>query len=248
MTTSPPVVHVWLTPVRDRTDPSVLHVLAEHLDDWEEERLRRLRRPEDQLLFALAHALVRALLSTLHPVRPPEWRLAPDPEGKPYVKLPSPARDIHFSLSHTAGLVGCAACVGMPVGFDVEALDRRLDAEALAGRTMSHAEVTRWKDGPDASSAHGFLRYWTLKEALLKAVGTGIRLALASVEVVPAGEGAAVIRSLPPAFGDVRAWQAHSLDPLDTHVAAVAVKAGAAATVDVRRRTLEIDDVLRALG
>lgn len=240
------LVDVWLTPVPDPLDASVLDAVRGRLDDGEAERLQRLRRPEDQLLFAAAHTLVRVLLSTLHPVRPSEWHLAADPDGKPRVAAPTTGPDLRFSLSHTAGMVGCAAAVGMPVGLDVEALARRLDAEALARRTLSGTELARWREGPDAGSKRGFLRYWTLKEALLKAVGRGLRTAPASVELSPARDGRATIRSLPAVFGEVSDWQAYSLEPLETHVAAVALGAGAAATVDVRRRIFALDEVLRA--
>jgi len=236
-------VDVWLARIREPCDPAVLGAARGRLEMWEEERLGRLRRTEDQIRFAAAHVLVRVLLSTLRPVRATGWRLAETPEGKPFVSSPGTDPALHFSLSHTAGLVGCAAAASVPVGFDVEALERRLRVEGLARHALTPTEIaTRPGDGPP--SARWFLRHWTLKEALLKAVGLGLRVSLRSVEVSPGAGGPATIHHLPEAFGDPGDWRAHTLEPLDTHVAAVAARAGT--PLDVRWRVLEVDEVLEA--
>jgi 4'-phosphopantetheinyl transferase len=235
-------VEVWLARIREAHDPAVLDAARGRLEAWEEERLGRLRRTEDQVRFAAAHILVRVLLSTLHPVPPTEWRLAEDPDGKPLVRSPRTDPVVHFSLSHTTGLVGCAATVGAPVGFDVEALDRRFRVEGLARHTLTPAEIATRGDRAGPPSARWFLRYWTLKEALLKAVGVGLRLPLRSVGVSPGAGGPAEIDHLPEAFGEARNWRVHTLEPLDTHVAAVAARA--AAPLDVRWKVLEVGDVL----
>jgi 4'-phosphopantetheinyl transferase len=251
-------VEVWFARIREPCDPSVLEATRGRLEAWEEERLRRLRRTEDQIRFAVAHILVRVLLSALRPVPPTEWRLAQTPNGRPFVSSPRTDAVVHFNLSHTAGLVGCAAAVGVPVGFDVEAVDRRFQVERLARRILSPAEYLFGKEDAGPWSPRWVLRYWTLKEALLKAVGLGLRLSPRSVEVSlrnvdvslqnadlsPDAGGPAAIEYLSEAFGDARDWRAYTLEPLDTHVAAVAARAGT--PLDVRWRVLEVDEVLEA--
>lgn len=244
-------VEVWFARIREPCDPAVLDAARGRLEMWEEERLQRLRRTEDQVRFAVAHILVRVLLSALRPVPPTEWRLAETPNGRPFVSSPRTDAVVHFNLSHTAGLVGCAAAVGVPVGFDVEAVDRRFQVERLARRILSPVEYRLGKEDAGPWSPRWFLRYWTLKEALLKAVGLGIRVSLESVEVslrnvdlLPGAGRPAEIRHLPDAFGDVRNWRAHTLEPLDTHVAAVAARAATA--LDVRCKVLEVGEVLEA--
>lgn len=244
-------VDVWFARIREPCDPSVLDVARGRLEMWEEERLRRLRRTEDQGRFAVAHILVRVLLSALRPVPPTDWRLAQTPNGRPFVSSPRTDTVVHFNLSHTAGLVGCAATTGVPVGFDVEAVDRRFQVERLARRILSPAEYSLGREDAGPWSPRWFFRYWTLKEALVKAAGVGLRVSLRSVEVSlrnvevsPDGSRPAEIIGLPPAFGDARDWRAHSLEPLDTHVAAVA--ASAATALDVRWKILEVEEVLEA--
>jgi 4'-phosphopantetheinyl transferase len=243
---SPLPVEVWFARIHEPHDASVLDAARGRLEVWEEERLGRFRRTEDQVRFAAAHILVRVLLSSLSPVHPTGWRLAQAPDGKPFVSSPPTDPAVHFSLSHTAGLVACAGVVGAPVGVDVEALDRRLRVEGLARHTLTHAEIATRPENAVRPSARWFLRYWTLKEALVKAVGVGLRVSLESVEVSPGAGGPAGILGLPPAFGDPSGWQAHTLEPLDTHVAAVAARAATA--LDVRWKLLEVEEVLKAFA
>jgi 4'-phosphopantetheinyl transferase len=247
-------VDVWLTPVPDAPDPSVVDAVRDGLDAWEAERLTRFRRPEDQVRYAAAHALVRVALSAASPahgVGPRSWRLVTAPDGKPHVDAPAAGMETHFSLSHTPGLVGCAVASGMSVGFDVEVVDRPLRLEGLVRRTLASTELqSRPADAGDSAavSSRWFLRYWTLKEALLKARGTGLRISPTGIELAPGGPGPAEILALPPDFGDPAAWRAHALESLETHVAAVAVRCGAGADAEVRRRIVALNEVLETFA
>lgn len=86
--------------------------------------------------------------------------------GKPAI-LGHP--EIHFSLSHCRDAVACA--VGSrPVGIDVESI--REYKEPLARYTMNDDELRQIVAAPRPGVA--FIRLWTMKEAALKQIGTGI--------------------------------------------------------------------------
>ena len=77
--------------------------------------------------------------------------------------------EIHFSLSHCRDAVACA--VGSrPVGIDVESI--REYKEPLARYTMNDDELGQIVAAPRPDVA--FIRLWTMKEAALKQIGTGI--------------------------------------------------------------------------
>ena len=99
--------------------------------------------------------------------------------------------DYFLSVTHTAHFA--AVAVGdVPVGIDMEELDRRADL-AVARRFFCAAEAD-WI-GEDKER---FFRIWTRKEAYLKYLGTGIRRALSSFSVLPGAE------SEPAAFTEER--------------------------------------------
>jgi hypothetical protein len=76
------------------------------------------------------------------------------------------------SLSHARGLVAVAASRGGPVGVDVESR-REFEIDGMARRWFDPTEVTWLYRQPDPLDA--FLRLWTAKEAVGKALGRGLR-------------------------------------------------------------------------
>ena len=84
--------------------------------------------------------------------------------------------EIFFNLSHCKEAVACAIS-DQPVGIDVESV--RSYKERLARYTMNDEEVRdiETSEQPDTT----FIRLWTMKEATMKLVGTGISKDMKSV-------------------------------------------------------------------
>ena len=78
--------------------------------------------------------------------------------------------DIHFNLSHCREAVLCVVS-DRPVGCDVESI--REFHESLVRYTMNDAEVLQIEQAPHPAAE--FIRLWTMKEAVLKLSGEGIR-------------------------------------------------------------------------
>lgn len=79
---------------------------------------------------------------------------------------PIPCNGIYWSISHKSEAVGGVVSL-TPVGIDVETI--RPVTEALYGRV---AEETEWKLSSN-DRLDTFFRFWTAKEAVLKALGIG---------------------------------------------------------------------------
>jgi 4'-phosphopantetheinyl transferase len=92
---------------------------------------------------------------------------------------PLPSNGIHWSLSHKNIYVAAVAAL-MPVGIDIEQIAPVSDgvAKRLAGDS-------EWELAP-VRDLYLFFRYWTAKEAVLKAVGAGLTgLEKCRVEAIP---------------------------------------------------------------
>jgi 4'-phosphopantetheinyl transferase len=85
-----------------------------------------------------------------------------------------------LSVSHSAGLAGCAVSRGTPVGLDLEPKARRPEWQKVVARWFSSQEQT-WLLAANDSDA--FLKVWTLKEAWLKATGRGIANNLRTLDI-----------------------------------------------------------------
>ncbi len=93
--------------------------------------------------------------------------------GKPFI-LGHP--EIHFNMSHCREAAICAISE-TPVGIDVESI--REYRESLVHYTMNDDEIAEITHSPNPALA--FIRYWTMKEAVLKLSGEGIRNDLKNV-------------------------------------------------------------------
>lgn len=88
---------------------------------------------------------------------------------------------VHVSVSHSAGLVVVAAALGVRVGVDVERIALR--GAEMPVRALSPAERAVLADTPEQQRVPAFIRYWTRKEAVLKATGDGLAAAPGTLTV-----------------------------------------------------------------
>lgn len=175
------IVQIWTMRIRD-TAEAMPGSWCAILDAAEQQRALRFVFDRHRVTYVAAHVLMRAVFSMIVPeVAPASWRLVAGTRGKPVAFVGEQAAPISFNLSHADGIVGLAI-IGEPhhaVGFDLEALDRRVTLE-VADRYFCPQEVSWLGALPRPEQATGFLRLWTLKEAFIKATGEGLSRDLAS--------------------------------------------------------------------
>jgi len=95
-----------------------------------------------------------------------------EPGGRPFLA----GRRPHFNISHSEGLGALAISYDAPVGVDVEAI-RPIEEGDIAW-ALSPTERERLAQKGAADQLETFFRFWTLKEAFMKATGLGVALPL----------------------------------------------------------------------
>jgi len=186
----PGEIAFWLaavSPAREdgTLDPTalVLEHAAAVLYAQENARLARLRHSDDRRSYLAAHAGARLILGR-RLNRPPDTLQFRAPANyKP--NLLTPPQEIDFSLSHARGVVAVAVA-RMPTGVDVEPLREIEHLDSMSELILAAEEQAVLRNTPEAFRSRLFLRYWTLKEALLKAAGLGFAVAPNTV-VIDAG-------------------------------------------------------------
>ncbi|MFC9927935.1 4'-phosphopantetheinyl transferase family protein [Streptomyces sp. NPDC127190] len=138
---------------------------------------------------------------------------------------------VHLSLSHSDGYSALLLSREHPVGLDIERV-RPMPVATLAPATLCADERSYVFDEPPGDRrSMAYLRCWTRKEAVLKAVGTGVVGDLTLLEVSPREEVARVLHGTGEGPSD---WHVSNLGPLPGLLAAVARPAGADRAVVVR--------------
>ena len=129
------------------------------------EQALRFRHEQGQRLCVLAYLLLKKGLRTTYGIMEnPLFEY--NEHGKPSI-VDHP--DIFFNLSHCKEAAVCVIS-DHPVGIDVESI--REYKESLVRYTMNDAEIREIESSENPASA--FIRLWTMKEATMKLVGTGI--------------------------------------------------------------------------
>ncbi len=153
--------------------------------------------------FVVARVRLRQLLGERLGVAARDLALVYGANGKP--RLADEA--MRFSVSHSGEIALFAFSRAREVGVDIEAVRPIDSADAIAAHILTHRERRAYAAARDKVAA--FLRFWTRKEALAKAIGDGLSIAPEKLEPSRAP-----------------GWRVHSFCPLHGFIAAVACHAG----------------------
>ncbi|HBP6731017.1 TPA: 4'-phosphopantetheinyl transferase superfamily protein [Pseudomonas aeruginosa] len=159
-----------------------LREFSQVLAPWERCRADQYLSPLDRRDYLCAHVLRRVLLSHCfhRPVR--DWVFEANAFGKPAVLNRPPCGRFECNLSHTRGVVAVITALDRAVGIDVERQDRSVEVD-LAVLVCSPAEATILHATPQSRQREKLLQLWVRKEALTKAIGRGLSMALPLMEV-----------------------------------------------------------------
>ncbi|MBN8712983.1 MAG: 4'-phosphopantetheinyl transferase superfamily protein [Xanthomonadales bacterium] len=189
--------------------------LAATLPPAEDARATTLRQPQDRLNRRVAYAALCALAAARAGVAPGAIGIGRDTNGKPQLRLPAGIGPLHASLAH-AGTRVAVALADHAVGIDIERVGA-IDHQALLHEYFPHDP-----EAADHDPQTWFFHLWTAKEALLKAIGTGLHLPLHELVLHPPS----------PVFQAPVSWPAGS-GLGQTRVATLKPGAGYAAAVAV---------------
>jgi 4'-phosphopantetheinyl transferase len=174
-------VHVWTVPLN--APGARLAEFTARLTDEERLRADRFMREDVRRRFIVARAGLRTILGRYLAMPPEDVPIAIGSHGKPQFGNLAEANDLQFNLSHSGELALVAIARGCDVGVDVEQVRTIEHWQEIAARYFHPAEVAAIAAVPEAERNALFLRCWTQKEAILKALGIGLGRSLQSFAV-----------------------------------------------------------------
>ncbi|MFE9097127.1 4'-phosphopantetheinyl transferase family protein [Streptomyces sp. NPDC007264] len=221
----------------NRSDPAFLWLLPEHAVDGfaaalggtrlltavERAALDRRLTPGGRRRYLGARLLCRYAL-TARTGRPLDsWRFTRGVHGRPE---PEPADgNLRFNLSHTDGLIACVVTRGRGCGLDVGPTPASAELTAHLGRQLGPDERAELAEAAPGARAALAGELWVLKEAYLKALGTGLARGLGSFTFVRRPGGGIAVRD-PQRPGAESRWWFDLVYPGPRHVLAVATEHG----------------------
>ncbi len=215
--------------------PGVAHLFVAHPDSllaaapghagWlsapEREHAERYRRLGDAMGYRATRVLVRGVLAGLLGKRAAELDFVEGAHGRPALRAGT--GELDFNASRSRAWVALVVTAGAPCGVDVEDVSRNADVLGI-GRAFAPSERSLLEVAQGEERRRQFFALWTLKEATLKALGTGLTLSLSACAFQLAPDQ-------PPrvTFGDALAedetkWFFAQFAPDPGHLLAVAVR------------------------
>jgi len=167
-------IDVWHKPLSENSEPK-----TESLSEEELLKAGKFYRKKDRLNYLNSHLFLREVLSFYFPhIKPKAWRFKVNAYGKPSLAQHEDVK-LHFNLSHSASHVYIVFSKAYECGIDVEEIKEMDLNPELLNLVMSEEEQTEFSHAKEKKSL--FFKYWTLKEAYVKAMGKGVCIPLNSV-------------------------------------------------------------------
>ncbi len=148
------------------------------LSEAEKLKSMRFRRHKDRNRYIVTRALMRYLACELIGGDASLWRFYNGRYGKPHLLLPAGNAGFHFNLSHSDSMIVCAISNSSEVGVDIEKRRHPSDIINTAEEFFAPVEVDNLRRQPMPKQTERFIQFWTLKEAFIKAIGTGLSMPL----------------------------------------------------------------------
>jgi 4'-phosphopantetheinyl transferase len=189
-------VHVWPLLLEDTAE--LRERCAALLDAEELQRAGRFHFEKHRHAFVFGRGQLRWLLARYCGVNPTSLRFVSGSAGKPGLAPDqSIAAPVSFNFTHSGGRALLAVSHGGDIGVDLECHDRKTDVLSLASNYFTASERAVIFAAEDPRRA--FFDFWTSKEAVLKAHGMGLGIALDAFSVpAPVAEQVGQVESLDP--------------------------------------------------
>ena len=184
-------------------------------------RADRFKFPHLRSRWIAARAGMRILLGARLGLAPEALSFGTGEHGKPF--LIGGDGSCTFNLTHSEGLAALAIST-VDLGVDIEVIGRF--HEGVARDRFSVAENAALEGLPADRRHEAFCQFWTTKEAVLKALGTGFSIASNTFTIDISDRNALQLVEAGWPEGDPDAWQVCAFEPRPGFAGAVAVRTG----------------------
>ncbi len=217
---SPDCIDIWKVNLKKEDRNIFLH--AQYLSSEEHARAEKYVNGKKSREFIITRSVLRNVLGHVLSVNPKHLLFDYTNVGMPVLPTRSGHPEICFNVSHSYDIALIAISIEQAVGIDIEKIRDDIDYEAMSKRFFSDNEYHNIMKYEGKERTHAFFATWTRKEAIVKAMGTGIASGLKSFDV-------SVDPSAPAALMETRwdddlnsTWILNTIDADDDYFACLA--------------------------
>lgn len=164
----------------------LISVLSKNLNAQEILRSQKYHFDKDRDRFIICRSILKLLLAEHLGLEARKIAIELHQNKKPYL---SAYPSIFFNVSHTGNYALIAIC-GNTIGVDIEKIDASFNYTETLPHIFNKTEINIVSNTQDLNRT--FFKFWTRKEAIVKATGKGIG---DDITKIPASDGLHIIQS-----------------------------------------------------
>ena len=177
------------------------------LDEAEQTQAGKFKNALLHKRYVEIHGRLRNILAQKLNEPPEKITIKKAEHGKPYL---ADYPELGFNLSHSADRLMIAVSWNCQLGADIEISKQRINLSGLVDKCFAEEEIAYWTQLPENKKNLEFYRFWTRKEAFVKATGHGIVLGLNQCVINP--ENPTEFLRVPDNCGQASAWHVMDID------------------------------------
>ncbi len=184
-------------------------------------RSKQFRHGRDSNRFVLVRSSLRIILGRYLDLPPDKLEFCCTRYGKPELTKGCAGADLRFNVSHSEDYALVGITYAREIGVDIEHVKPIPEANLMARHFFSSNERTALDGLPPEELPRSFFRYWTRKEAFIKARGQGLSYPLDRLDVstISSETGLELIED----SGQLSHWSLLDLSPAPGYVGTVVV-------------------------
>lgn len=177
-------VHIWFAPLN--LEPDQLTQLSGFLSDNECSKAEGFHFIRDQQRYIAARGILRDVLCHYLAAQPDQLIFSYGAYGKPAIDQQASMlhTSLQFNLSYSQDRAICAIACGRAVGIDIQYMEPDIDVLEIAVEYFSPRERAALFALPRGLYRERFYRWWSRKEAYLKACGVGLAFGMEGIELM----------------------------------------------------------------
>ncbi|MDD5463059.1 MAG: 4'-phosphopantetheinyl transferase superfamily protein [Methylococcales bacterium] len=177
------------------------------LDEAEQAHAGKIKNRLLHKRYVEVHGRLRGVLAKTLDQPPAKIAIKKTAQGKPFL---ADYPELAFNLSHSADKFIIALGWNCQLGVDMEFYKLRISLAELVDKCFAEEEAFYWGKLPEDQKSREFYRFWTRKEAFVKATGRGIGLGLNNCVINP--EKPTEFLRVPACYEPASAWHVLDID------------------------------------
>jgi Phosphopantetheinyl transferase len=215
-------LHLWRASLA--SSPQSLAHFSALLSSDEKARAARFHFERDRARYTMGRGILRTLLGSYLGLEPENVKISYGPQGKPFVDSINQNQNLEFNVSHSNEHAVYLFGWDRLVGIDIEHIRPMTDADDFAKHFFSKRESLLIRSLSGNKKWEAFFKFWTCKEAYLKANGSGLTVPLNEVEIALENDGSAALTSIGGDTHQAQHWRLETFNPTADYQVALLVE------------------------